>query len=63
MTNQEITVRIDPSPDADTDVFRIKTVDGIHRLLVDAHETKSTTPDIEEDVDKRPYLGRERRDR
>ncbi|AHG01206.1 DNA polymerase subunit beta (plasmid) [Halostagnicola larsenii XH-48] len=45
-TKQDITVRIDAYLDADTDVFRIGAADDILRLLVDAHDTEFTIPEL-----------------
>lgn len=43
---QDITVCVDVYPAADTGVFRIEAADDILRLLVDAHETEFTIPDL-----------------
>lgn len=43
---QGISVRIDVSPGAETAVFRIDAADTILRLLVDAHETEFTIPEL-----------------
>ena len=44
--NRQITICIDVSPGAETDIFRIEAADSILRLLVDAHETEFTTPEL-----------------
>jgi predicted nucleotidyltransferase len=41
-----ISVRIDVDPGERTDVFRIAAADTILRLLVDAHETEFTIPEL-----------------
>jgi len=46
MTKQDITVCIDAYPDTDTDIFRIGVADDILRLLVDAHDTEFTIPEL-----------------
>ena len=46
MTKQDITICIDAYPDANVDVFRIGAADEILRLLVDAHDTEFTIPDL-----------------
>ncbi|SER36386.1 nucleotidyltransferase domain-containing protein [Natrinema salaciae] len=51
MAKRDITVCIDAYPDADADVFRIKAADDILRLLVDAHETEFTIPDLVDATD------------
>ncbi|PCR88956.1 HTH domain-containing protein [Natrinema ejinorense] len=46
MAKREIAVCIDAYPSAETDVFRIGVADDILRLLVDAHETEFTIPEL-----------------
>jgi len=46
MAKQDITVCIDAYPDPDTDVFRIGAADDILRLLVDAHDTEFSIPEL-----------------
>ncbi|MDQ2074697.1 nucleotidyltransferase domain-containing protein [Haloarcula sp. H-GB4] len=46
MAKRDITVSIDAYPDPDTDVFRISAADDILRLLVDAHDTEFTIPEL-----------------
>ncbi len=46
MAKQDITICIDAYPDPDVDVFRIRAADDVLRLLVDAHETEFTIPDL-----------------
>lgn len=46
MAKRDITVSIDAYPDSDTDVFRISAADDILRLLVDAHDTEFTIPEL-----------------
>lgn len=46
VTKQDIAICIDAYPDADASVFRIEAADDILRLLVDAHETEFTIPDL-----------------
>lgn len=48
MTEQGITVRIDANPGGDAAVFRIEAADTILRLLVDAHDTEFTIPELVE---------------
>lgn len=45
-TKRDIRVCIDPRPGSDTEIFRSKTADDILRLLVDAHETEFTIPEL-----------------
>jgi len=51
MAKQEITICIDAYPDTDTDVFRIGAADDILRLLVDAHDTEFTIPELVDATD------------
>ena len=46
LAKQGINVCIDVTPGDDTDVFRIKAADDVLRLLVDAHETEFTVPEL-----------------
>jgi len=46
MAKRDITVCIDAYPDSGTDVFRISAADDILRLLVDAHDTEFTIPEL-----------------
>jgi predicted nucleotidyltransferase/biotin operon repressor len=46
MAKQDITVCIDAYPDPDADVFRIGAADNILRLLVDAHDTEFSIPEL-----------------
>jgi predicted nucleotidyltransferase/biotin operon repressor len=46
MVKQDITVCIDAYPDPDTDVFRVGAADDILRLLVDAHDTEFSIPEL-----------------
>jgi len=46
MAKQDIKVCIDAYPDPDTDVFRIGAADDILRLLVDAHDTEFSIPEL-----------------
>ena len=46
MAKQDITVRIDAYPDPDTDIFRIGAADDILSLLVDAHGTEFSIPEL-----------------
>lgn len=46
MAKQEITVCIDANPGNDSAVFRVEAADDIFRLLVDAHETEFTIPEL-----------------
>ncbi len=39
-------VCIDPHPNVDTGIFRIEATDDVFRLLVDAHETEFTIPEL-----------------
>jgi len=45
-TKRDINICIDVSPGAETDIFRIEAADAILRLLVDAHETEFTIPEL-----------------
>lgn len=45
-TKQDISICIDVGPGAGTDIFRIEAADTILRLLVDAHETEFTIPEL-----------------
>lgn len=45
-TKQDISVCIDPYPATEGTVFRIEAADEILRLLVDAHETEFTIPEL-----------------
>ncbi len=51
MTKQGLRVCIDPNPNVDTGIFRIEAADDILRLLVDAHETEFTIPELVEATD------------
>ena len=44
-------VCIDPHPNVDTGIFRIEAADDILRLLVDAHETEFTIPELVDATD------------
>lgn len=46
MTKRGIRVCIDVMPDEETTVFRTETADEVLRLLVDAHETEFTIPEL-----------------
>jgi len=48
MVKQDITICIDAYPGADETVFRIGAADEILRLVVDAHETEFTIPELVE---------------
>lgn len=45
-TKQDIKVCIDVNPGAEAKIFRIEAADTILRLLVDAHETEFTIPEL-----------------
>ncbi|QCS41286.1 nucleotidyltransferase domain-containing protein [Natrinema versiforme] len=45
-SKRSITVCIDPYPGGEIDIFRSKTADDVLRLLVDAHETEFTIPEL-----------------
>jgi len=51
MTKQGMRVSIDPNPNVETGIFRIEAADDILRLLVDAHETEFTIPELVETTD------------
>ncbi len=51
MTKQDVRVCIDPDPNVDTGIFRIEAADDILRLLVDAHETEFTIPELVDATD------------
>lgn len=46
MAKQDINICIDAYPDPDVDVFRIGAADDILRLLVDAHDTEFSIPEL-----------------
>jgi len=46
MTEQQVSVCIDVPPGDDTVIFRIQAADEILRLLVDAHETEFSIPEL-----------------
>jgi predicted nucleotidyltransferase len=45
-TDRDINIRIDPPPEAGRQVFRVGAADEILRLLVDAHDTEFTIPEL-----------------
>ena len=51
MTKQDVRFCIDPDPNVDTGIFRIEAADDILRLLVDAHETEFTIPELVDATD------------
>ena len=46
ITKQGMRICIDPDPNTETGVFRIKAADDILRLLADAHETEFSIPEL-----------------
>lgn len=50
-TKQDVKICIDPLSNTDSGVFRIAAADDILRLLVDAHETEFTIPELVEATD------------
>ena len=51
ITKQNVRISIDPDPNVDTGIFRIEAADDILRLLVDAHETEFTIPELVDATD------------